>query len=300
MQGSQGGGQTMTSLKTVLLGSAAGLLAVGVAQAADLPVKKAAAAVQYVEVCPVYGSGFYKLPGTDICVRHFGYVKFVFGVQDEREAFNENFRRFRIEEGASNTTGWQWSVRPGWDFRSPTEFGTLRAVAQLRVDQRNGIFESLNPALTGTMRTSNLVHRGYIEWAGFLIGRAGSQFPYWDQDDVITAIGGDPKTTAMQVTYVFTAPGGFKATIGLEDSTPWIAGNGFIVANPGLPTIITGPQRAYDVVASLSTEQSWGSAKLAAALHHTATAASVPGRGAGDSAPETSEFDWGFGLLGGV
>ena len=66
----------MTSLKTVLLGSAAGLLAAGAAQAADLPVKKAAAAVQYVEVCPVYGSGFYKLPGTDICIRHFGYVKF--------------------------------------------------------------------------------------------------------------------------------------------------------------------------------------------------------------------------------
>jgi hypothetical protein len=293
----------MTSLKTVLLGSAAGLLAAGVAQAADLPVKKAAAAVQYVEVCPVYGSGFYRLPGTDICIRHFGYVKFVAGFQDERAAYREgpDFGRFRIEEGASNTTGWQWSVRPGWDFRSPTEFGTLRAVVQLRVDQRNGIFESLNPVLTGTMRTSNLVHRGYLEWAGFLIGRAGSQFPYWDQDDVITAVGGDPKTTAMQVTYVFTAPGGFKATIGLEDSTPWIAGNGFIVANPGLPTIITGPQRAYDVVASVSTEQSWGSAKLAAGLHHTAAAASLnPPGSAGDSAPDISEFHWGFGLLAGV
>ncbi len=77
----------MTSLKTVLLGSAAGLLAVGVAQAADLPVKKAAAAVQYVEVCPVYGSGFYKLPGTDICIRHFGSMKFNFAFQDERTAW---------------------------------------------------------------------------------------------------------------------------------------------------------------------------------------------------------------------
>ena len=86
--GSQGGGQTMTSLKTVLLGSAAGLLAAGAAQAADLPVKKAAAAVQYVEVCPVYGSGFYKLPGTDICIRHFGNVKFNFAFQNEREAWD--------------------------------------------------------------------------------------------------------------------------------------------------------------------------------------------------------------------
>ena len=28
----------------------------------------------------------------------------------------------------------------------------------------------------------------------------------------------------MQVTYVFTAPGGFKATIGLEDSATWDGG----------------------------------------------------------------------------
>jgi hypothetical protein len=297
----------MTSLKTVLLGSTASLLAVGVAQAADLPVKKAAAAVQYVEVCPVYGAGFYKLPGTDICVRHFGSMKFVFGVQDERSAYREgpDFGRFRIEAGASNTTGWEWTIRPGWDFRSPTEYGTLRAVVQLRVDQRNGVFESLNPALTGTMRTSNLIHRGYIEWAGFLIGRAGSQFPYWDQDDVLTAIGGDPKTTAMQVTYVFTAPGGFKATIGLEDSTPWIAGDGFINANvapPNTPTILVGPQRFYDVVGSMSTEQSWGNAKIAGALHHTATAANLFGsdRFGTSKSPETSEDHWGYGLLAGI
>src|SRR4051812_30425361 len=218
----------MTSLKTVLLGSAASLLAVGVAQAADLPVKKAAAAVQYVEVCPVYGAGFYKLPGTDICIRHFGSVKFNFAFQDERTSwFGPGDTE--VQAGASNTTGWEWTIRPGWDFRSPTEYGTLRTVVQLRVDMRNGIFESASPALTGTQRVNNMIHRGYIEWAGFLIGKAGSQFPYWDQDDVIGAIGGDPKTSAMQFTYVFTAPGGFKATIGLEDSTPWAGGDGWFV-----------------------------------------------------------------------
>src|SRR6476661_6882981 len=230
MQGSQGGGQTMTSLKTVLLGSAASLLAVGVAQAADLPVKKAAAAVQYVEVCPVYGSGFYRLPGTDICVRHFGSVKFNFAFQNERRLGNPDFEdgvdSNIVNEGASNTIGWQWTIRPGWDFRSPTEYGTLRTVVQMRVDQRNGVHENDDPVLTGVMRTSNLIHRGYIEWAGFIIGRTASQFVYWDQDDVITAVGGDPKTTATQFTYVFSAPGGFKATIGLEDSSAWTSGGG--------------------------------------------------------------------------
>jgi hypothetical protein len=189
----------MTSLKTVLLGSAAGILAVGAAQAADLPVKKAAAAVQYVETCPVYGAGFYKLPGTDICIRHFGSVKFNFAFQNARDFYDER-DRLRIDANVANTTGWQWTIRPGWDFRSPTEFGTLRTVVQMRVDQRNGVHQDDDPVLTGAMRTTNLIHRGYIEWAGFLIGRASSQFIYWDQDDVVTAIGGDPKTTAMPFT----------------------------------------------------------------------------------------------------
>jgi hypothetical protein len=59
----------MTKIKSLLLGTAAGLLAVGGAQAADMPVK--AAPVQYVKICSLYGDGFYYIPGTDkaaICV----------------------------------------------------------------------------------------------------------------------------------------------------------------------------------------------------------------------------------------
>jgi hypothetical protein len=287
----------MTSLKTVLLGSAAGLLAVGAAQAADLPVKKAAAAVQYVEVCPVYGSGFYKLPGTDICIRHFGSMKFNFAFQDERTAWNGPGDT-DVQAGGSNTVGWQWTIRPGWDFRSPTEYGTLRAVVQLRVDQRNGVHQDVAPVLTGAMRTSNLIHRGYIEWAGFLIGRAGSQFVYWDQDDVITAVGGSPKTTAMQFTYVFSAPGGLKATIGLEDSTAWESGGGAINDISLVPGGVNdgGPQRLYDIVASISTEQAWGNAKLSGAIHWTHTNADLDGNGAADD----NDQGVGWAILGGV
>src|SRR4029078_7325547 len=115
MQGSQGGGQPMTSLKTVLLGSAAAIVATGAAQAADLPVKKAAAAVQYVETCPVYGAGFYRLPGTDICIRHFGSMKFNFAFQDARDSVfwpaDPEAPASPAQAGASNTIGWQWTIR---------------------------------------------------------------------------------------------------------------------------------------------------------------------------------------------
>ena len=47
----------MKLMKTILLGSAAGLVAVAGAQAADLPVK--AKPVEYVRVCSLYGAGFW-------------------------------------------------------------------------------------------------------------------------------------------------------------------------------------------------------------------------------------------------
>jgi hypothetical protein len=61
----------MTIVKRLLLGTAAGLVAVTGAQAADLPVK--AKAVEYVKICSLYGAGFYYIPGTDTCIKLGGY-----------------------------------------------------------------------------------------------------------------------------------------------------------------------------------------------------------------------------------
>ncbi|MEE8629580.1 MULTISPECIES: porin, partial [Methylobacterium] len=46
----------MKLVKSLLLGSAAGLTVVAGAHAADLPIKKAAP-VEYVRVCSAYGAG---------------------------------------------------------------------------------------------------------------------------------------------------------------------------------------------------------------------------------------------------
>ena len=64
----------MKMVKSLLLGSAAGLFAVAGAQAADLPVK--AKAVEYVKICSLYGVGYYYIPGTDTCIKIGGYVRY--------------------------------------------------------------------------------------------------------------------------------------------------------------------------------------------------------------------------------
>jgi hypothetical protein len=67
------GGQQMTLMKSLLLGSAAGIVAVATAQAADLPTRKAAP-VEYVKVCNVGGITGWTLPGSDTCVKFSGYM----------------------------------------------------------------------------------------------------------------------------------------------------------------------------------------------------------------------------------
>jgi hypothetical protein len=63
----------MNMTKSLILGSAAALLAMGGAQAADLPLK--AKAVEYVRICSLYGAGFYYIPGTDTCIKIGGVLR---------------------------------------------------------------------------------------------------------------------------------------------------------------------------------------------------------------------------------
>src|SRR5580692_9951168 len=63
----------MKMVKGLVLGSAAALVAMGGAQAADLPVK--AKAVEYVRICSLYGAGFWYIPGTDTCIKLAGYLR---------------------------------------------------------------------------------------------------------------------------------------------------------------------------------------------------------------------------------
>jgi hypothetical protein len=63
----------MTLMKSILLGSAAGIVAVAGAQAADLPTKKSAPA-EYVRICNVGGMAGFIIPGSDTCLKISGYI----------------------------------------------------------------------------------------------------------------------------------------------------------------------------------------------------------------------------------
>jgi hypothetical protein len=119
----------MKTVKTLLLGSAAGLVAIAGAQAADMPVK--AAPVQYVKICSLYGDGFYYIPGTDTCLKLGGYLR----VQAEYNAGaggvaigqgTTEAPQGRFTRDLTNDVNYRVRAVTSWDIRQQTEYGTLR------------------------------------------------------------------------------------------------------------------------------------------------------------------------------
>ena len=71
------------NIKSLLLGSAAALVAVSGARAADAVVVAEPEPVEYVRVCDVYGAGFYYIPGTETCLKVSGYIRYDIGAGDD-------------------------------------------------------------------------------------------------------------------------------------------------------------------------------------------------------------------------
>src|SRR5262249_43417738 len=122
------GGFTMKVAKSLILGSAAALLAMGGAQAADLPVK--AKAVEYVKVCSLYGAGFWYIPGTDTCMKIGGYLRidttFNGGIYDAQAWSGDIGQGNRYRDYFSARSRMALTV----DTRTATEYGVVRTFAQ--------------------------------------------------------------------------------------------------------------------------------------------------------------------------
>jgi Porin subfamily len=181
----------MNSVKCLLMGSAAGLMAVSAAQAADLPVK--AAPVEYVKVCDIYGAGFWYVPGTDTCMKIGTWVRaqFSYGGSEGSPAGWQGpllqtagfFNRVSTSTANSRVLGLVTV-----DARTQTEYGTLRSYVDVGMQSETW---SSYPAATltgggnsnseGTLNTewqgNNIYNtRMFLQFAGFTAGRIRSLY----------------------------------------------------------------------------------------------------------------------------
>src|SRR5688572_22242337 len=175
------GGLPMNMIKSLVLGSAAGLIALSGAQAADLPVK--AKAVEYVKICSLYGAGFYYIPGTDTCIKLGGYVRV-------DTTFNGNTYggpAWSGDLGQGNRYRDYFTSRSRMaltvDTRTATEYGVVRTFGQGDFQFDNFGNGSKNPTipfnstqLSGAGGGYVAVEMVFIQFAGFTFGKSASAY----------------------------------------------------------------------------------------------------------------------------
>ncbi|MDQ8730960.1 porin [Bradyrhizobium sp. LHD-71] len=258
----------MTMIRSLLLGSAAGVVALTGAQAADLPVK--AKPVEYVKICSLYGAGFYYIPGTDTCIRIGGHI---------RAELNFNARGTLLQQWTTDGTGNNTRTRDrdhffarsrvftNVDTRTQTAFGTLRtfSVVRAEVNTPNGLLTSGPGSSAGVIA----IDSGIIQWGGFTIGRAGTSYfdnPWayaykWGTNGWL----GNPDTAGGRfvAAYTYQFGNGVSGTLSVEDGKERKRGN-YNGANPltilgltsGLDT--RGGNTWPEIVGQLRIDQAWG------------------------------------------
>lgn len=245
----------MKLFKSLLLGSAAGLIAVSGASAADLGVKKPAA-VEYVKVCSAHGAGFFYVPGSDVCMQISGRVRaeYLYATPYTRGDDASSFR----SNGRVNV-----------DVRQTTAYGLLRAYVRYDVYANGGRYASgsttrFSPNTLGVAQNQNaFLDKAFIQFytgtSGFFTaGRTVSFFDFYANDSNYTALPGSDRANTNLFAYTATFGGGFSATISAEDTI----GNRRMAGNWGY-----AGQSLPDIVGNLRVDQAWGSAQLSAAVH---------------------------------
>jgi hypothetical protein len=236
----------MKLAKSLLLGSAAGLMAVAGANAADLPVRAAAPAVDYVRVCNAYGVGFFFIPGTETCLRVSGSVRVDVDTAQQRGPRIQGVGAFNARTHNNFLIGGRSLIN--FDSRTATEMGLLRTLVTYDVNHANTQFR---------------VPNAYIQWGGLTAGRvSASAFDYYTEATYGAIRGGSisafyAETNALWYTATFGQ--GISATVALEQRP-----NRRIA--DGVWTL--GGQKVPDIIANLNVTQAWGGAQIAVAAHH--------------------------------
>jgi hypothetical protein len=278
----------MKMVKGLILGSAAALVAVGGAQAADLPVK--AKAVEYVRVCSLYGAGFWYIPGTDTCIKIGGYARvdttFNGGnygqpawsgdLGQRNRYFDDYAGRSRVALQIDTRTATEYGVvrtygQTDWSFN---QFGTSNVSGALNVTTLpNGISGN---TLMGEGGGYVAVEYLFIQFAGFTFGKSSSAYSTpWHGGPGNTSsylLGGNDSVTGVNnIQYTAQFGNGISASIGLDDPTVYnrvsvlnlsVAGN-----TQTAGAWAYGGTHVPDIVGNIRVDQAWGLFQLSAAGH---------------------------------
>ena len=279
----------MKTTRNLILGTAAGLMAISAAHAADLPVK--AKAIEYVKICTPYGAGFFYIPGTDTCIKLGGYLRadttFNGGGAHGQPAWNADsgqqnrYRDYFVARSRMALT---------FDTRTATEYGVVRTFGQADSQFTTLGGSTFNPnsingsAPVGGNQLLDTPGGGYvsvenlfIQFAGFTFGKSASAYasPWqgFPGNNSSFLMGGqsNDNTGTNNIQYTAQFGNGVSASIGLDDPTVWERTAVYNLALPLNATLNTGNAyagvHAPDVVGNIRVDQAWGLFQISGAAH---------------------------------
>ncbi len=218
------------NIREIMLGSAAALLAVSGAHAADAVVVAEPEPMEYVRICDVYGAGFYYIPGTETCLKVGGLVRYQIDWKDT----DDGWRKYS-------------AARLKLDARSETEYGTFRRYIELHWQNDGGTY---GPG--GYSDTTDMwIRYAYFELGGLTVGRNDTLFD-GGVDGEFDKGGG---TFINQIRYTFNAGEGIAVSVGLEeegtnfDYVPLVTGKVSIAQGWGSVNLYAGYDDRYSEIA---------------------------------------------------
>lgn len=201
-------------MKSFLVGSAAALVAVSAARAADAVVAAEPEPADYVKTCDTYGAGYFYIPGTETCLRVGGYIRYDASFGDGGRTFDGTTTHDRLN-GTLNDT-WNKNARfalKTWTGQE-TELGTLKTYTETRFNYGN--------STSGEHLADNkplLLTAAWIQLGGLRVGKDDPVFNSFIGyagsviQDTIIPFG--LKDTNL-ISYYFDAGNGFSAVASLE------------------------------------------------------------------------------------
>ncbi|MER9236706.1 porin [Mesorhizobium sp. M0622] len=298
------------NIKSLLLGSAAALIAVSGARAADAVVVAEPEPAEYVKICDVYGAGYYYIPGTEICLRIGGYVRYDISAgqagsfdgaryQDLKDALNGEDN---VNDGYYKQARFTLRTYTGQE----TEMGTLKTYTETRFNWGTGHYDDTGFSDFGSRGVS--LNFAWVQLGGLRVGKDETAFNTFTgyagnviQDTIVPYGGFD--TNVVQ--YYFDAGNGFSAVASLE------TGEGFVVDGGALnfghdsidsyvPYVVGGVKYTQGwgsisgVVAYDSSLEEWaGKVRLDVTPMQNLSLFLMAGYGTDDNAPRNYYKQWG-------
>ncbi|WP_050399769.1 porin [Bradyrhizobium embrapense] len=284
----------MKAMKRISLSLAAGLVGVSSAQAADLPVK--AKAIEYVKGCSLYGPGFYYIPGTDTCIKLGGYLRTEVSVNSSYHYDVPNNSVGGARNRLSDAYNWRSREEMTIDTRTASEYGTVRTFFEGVFQWTGGAYSgagngsTVYASLGGVSAPNNAnpgavaggtvgVWNAFIQFAGFTIGKAMSQFttpwahyPANVLDGLPGASSWDP---VNQFSYTADFGQGISLSVSAQDSVIHDTTAIWNVSAASAAGILAGSYGGNDIAGSASpdfvgmlrVDQSWGLFQASVAAH---------------------------------